>query len=303
MPAVFTTTRETLGAEGVQTSLRGGDEAAAKALRSHVEETGGYFEADIPLPKEESDLAAFENAVRLAREAGATVARAVLMGTRRYEVFNSLDEFREFRAAGERRLAMVEPFLKKHRLRLAIENHKDLLAAELGGLLGKISSEWIGALVDTGNNIALIEEPHAVVDALAPFALSVHLKDMAVQEWEQGFLLSEVPCGTGFLDLPRMIATLRGANPAIVFNLEMATRDPLRIPCRTPEFWATFPERRETSLPAGLSSGQGASAETAAAAHRRQTARRTTGGRGGQQPRLAGVDAPEHPLIREVRPC
>jgi hypothetical protein len=76
---------------------------------------------------------------------------------------------------------------------------------------------------------------------------------MAVQEWEQGFLLSEVPCGTGFLDLPRMIATLRGANPAIVFNLEMATRDPLRVPCRTPKFWATFPERREISLPAGLS--------------------------------------------------
>jgi 3-oxoisoapionate decarboxylase len=241
-----------LGAEGVQTSLRTGDMSAARDLRSHVEKTGGYFEADIPLPKLDGDLSAFEDAVRLAREAGASVARAVLMGTRRYEVFQTLGQFREFRAAGERRLADVEPLLKKHRLKLALENHKDLLAGELGELLGRISSEWLGALVDTGNNIALMEEPHAVVEALAPFALSVHLKDMAVQEWEQGFLLSEVPCGTGFLDLPRMIATLRKANPALVFNLEMATRDPLRVPCRTEEFWATFPDRRAAALPAAL---------------------------------------------------
>ena len=49
-----------------------------------------------------------------------------------------------------------------------------------------------------------------------------------------------------------MIATLRRANPALVFNLEMATRDPLRIPCLTPGYWATFPEREATHLSAAL---------------------------------------------------
>lgn len=241
-----------LGAEGVQNSLRGLDAASAGRLRTLVAQTGGYFEADVRLPKDEGGIAGFEQEVLLARETGATVARATLMNGRRYEVFKTIDEFREFRLRAGRSLALAEPVLRRHRLRLAVENHKDQTAAELVEMLREIGSGWIGALVDTGNNIALLEEPHAVVEALAPFAVSVHLKDMAVQPYPDGFLLSEVSLGTGFLNLPRIISTLHKANPAIVFNLEMATRDPLKVPCLTPGYWSTFPGRRETALDAAL---------------------------------------------------
>jgi hypothetical protein len=49
-----------------------------------------------------------------------------------------------------------------------------------------------------------------------------------------------------------MVAALRKANPAIVINLEMATRDPLRIPCLTDGYFATFPERKAALLEAAL---------------------------------------------------
>ena len=49
------------------------------------------------------------------------------------------------------------------------------------------------------------------MDEYAKWAFSVHLKDMAVQEYEHGFLLAEIPLGKGILDLKRMIATLHGA--------------------------------------------------------------------------------------------
>jgi len=230
-----------LGADGVQTSLRSNDSAIAKTIRGLVEESGGYYEGDLRLPKSESDLATFENEVHLVREAGATVARAVFTGGRRYEIFKSADEFRTFHENAAKTLTWIEPILQKHRLKVAFENHKDHTIAEIISLMRGISSEWIGVLVDTGNNIALLEDPDAVVTALAPFALSVHLKDMAVQPHEDGFLLSEVIPGTGMLDLPGMIATLKRANPAIVFNLEMATRDPLLVPCLRDDYYATFP--------------------------------------------------------------
>lgn len=242
----------TLGGDGVQTSLRGRDAGYAKALRAHVEESGGYFEGDIALPKAGENPEAFETDVRLVCDAGATVARAVLTGARRYESFKTLAEFRDFQAQSERRLAAVAPILKRHRLKLAIENHKDHTAPELAALLRKTDSEWVGITVDTGNNIALLEDPQAVIEALAPFAFTVHLKDMALQPYEDGFLLSEVPLGAGYLDLPRMVATLRKANPAIVFNIEMATRDPLKVPCRTDAYWTTFGARRDADLAAAL---------------------------------------------------
>src|SRR5207249_4830836 len=82
--------------------------------------------------------------------------------------------------------------------------------------------------------------PYEVVEAYAPWAFTTHLKDMAVAEYADGFQLAEVPLGDGFLDLKRIVATLRRARPEVRFNLEMITRDPLKVPCLTPRYWATF---------------------------------------------------------------
>ena len=46
--------------------------------------------------------------------------------------------------------------------------------------------------------------------------------------------------GEGFLDLPKKVGILRGANPQLAFSLELITRDPLKIPCLTEKYWATF---------------------------------------------------------------
>jgi sugar phosphate isomerase/epimerase len=241
-----------LGAEGAQTSLRSTDLAVAKQMRALAEESGGYYEADVRLPKSEADLAAFETEVRLARAAGAGVARAVFMGERRYEVFKSMDDFRRFEAQVEKTLALMEPVARRHGLKVAIENHKDHTADELAAHLRRLGSEWVGALVDTGNNVSLCEDPYEAIATLAPFAMSVHFKDMAVQPGDGGFLLSEVPLGAGALDLPRIIATLVKANPRLVFNLEMATRDPLRVPCLTDGYFVTFPEHKAKRLDATM---------------------------------------------------
>ncbi|MDQ6677202.1 MAG: sugar phosphate isomerase/epimerase, partial [Acidobacteriota bacterium] len=72
---------------------------------------------------------------------------------------------------------------------------------------------------------------------------STHVKDMGVEEFPDGFLLSEMPLGEGFLNLERMIAAIRAARPKTRFTLEMITRNPLVVPCLTEKYWATFPER------------------------------------------------------------
>jgi len=240
-----------IGAQGVQTHIA--DEPTAQKMRDRCESLGAYYEADIRFPKTERDLSAFEADVRHARLAGAAVARTVMLSGRRYETFKNVREFGEHQQQSETMLHQVEPLLKKHGLKLAIENHKDNLAAEFVPLLKRVSSEWIGVCVDTGNNLALLEEPYAVIEAIAPYALSVHLKDMAVQPADDGFLLSEVPFGTGFLDLKRIIATLLAANSSLIFNIEMGTRDPLHVPCLTARYWETFANRPAVELAHSLS--------------------------------------------------
>jgi len=229
-----------LGAGGVQVALGSKEPAYAAKVRASIESHGMYFEGQTSLPQNESDLVRFETDVRLAKEAGAEVIRTACLGGRRYETFDSAEAFGQFEKKSWRSLALAEPILRKHRVRLAIENHKDWHATELVNLLKRIGSEFVGACVDTGNNIALLEDPMEVVEALAPFAFSTHIKDMGVQEYENGFLLSEVPLGEGFLDLKHMIAVLDEANPKIQFMGEMITRDPLKLPFLADKYWATM---------------------------------------------------------------
>ena len=136
----------------------------------------------------------------------------------------------------DRALRVVE----KHGIPLALENHKDWTAAEIAALK---SSEQLGVCLDTGNNISLLDDPMEVVETLAPYAVSTHLKDMAVARYKDGFLLSEMPFGEGFLNLKQIVESVRRARPKTKITHEMITLNPLEVPCLTEKYWVTFPDR------------------------------------------------------------
>ena len=230
----------TLGAGGVQVEIGTKDEGYISKLRAKAAAYEMFVEGSADLPRDKTDVERFETNVRTANLAGAKVIRVVMMPGRRYERFSSAAEFRELSQKGFRSLELAEPVAARHRVLLAIENHKDHRIEEKLDVIKRLSSEYVGMCVDTGNSIALLEEPTEVVKAYAPYAFSVHLKDMAVREYEDGFLLSEVPLGEGFLDLANMVRIPRAAQPEVQFSLEMITRDPLRVPCLTEKYWATF---------------------------------------------------------------
>ena len=231
------------GAGGIQLEIGRRDETYAARLRRQAQDWEMFVEASIRPPRDQADLERFEAEVVTARNAGVSVVRTVLPSRgsgRRYEAFDSAEAFQKMRMQGRRMLELAEPVMARHRMRLAVENHKDERIPERLETLKAISSEYVGACVDTGNDLSFLEDPMAVVEAYAPWAFSVHLKDMAVQEYEDGFLLAEVPLGEGLLDLPRVVQVLRGRHPDVRFSLEMMTRDPLKVPCLTDRYWAAM---------------------------------------------------------------
>ncbi len=229
-----------IGAGGVQAHLPSNDRGYANKLRGLAEKYGMYVEAAVQLPREQGDLDDFKKAVQAAREAGALALRAVTLSRRRYETFDTVEAFTQFSQQAWKSLTLAEPIVRRQRMKLAIENHKDWRVDELVELLKRLSSESVGVTLDTGNNIALLDDPLRTVEVLAPYAYSVHLKDMAVEEYENGFLLSEVPFGEGFLDLKKIVAIIQRSQPNTRFTLEMITRDPLEVPVFTDKYWTTF---------------------------------------------------------------
>jgi sugar phosphate isomerase/epimerase len=202
---------------------------------------------NVALPRDESALEQFDSQIKASKDAGIIGIHAALTG-RRYEDFDSFDAFKANFDRCRKMVQIAEPILRKHKLPVWLENHKGWRSAEQAAWLRKLGSEWVGVHFDFGNNVSLCEDPMETLRNLLPFAHACHIKDMAVQPYEDGFLLSEVPLGEGFLDLKGMVGILQRKDPNIPLDLEMITRDPLKIPIYTGKYWATFDDT-ESPLP------------------------------------------------------
>lgn len=241
-PLTFLKHCHRLGAGGIQAHLGNMDPGAARSLRDFAERQDLFIDAIIQPPRDKTDLDRFTAEIRTAHDVGVQAVRTTIIPGRRYERFRTLAEFREFERRGEAMLNLAVPVLERHGVAFAVENHKDQRIDDRIGLLKRLSCEYIGACVDTGNSISLLDDPYEAVEALAPYAMTVHLKDQSLEMYEDGFLLGDVPLGQGSLDLKRMIRAIRKAKPDVRFALELITRDALKVPCLTDGYWATMPD-------------------------------------------------------------
>jgi len=228
-----------LGLAGVQTNPPSTDPDAIKRFRTRIEAYNMYLVCDPRLPRQKSEMDAFETQVKAYKEAGAIAFHAALTG-RRYEDFDSFGPWKTMFDSIKASVELAEPVLRKYQMRLGLENHKGYRAAEQADWLKRLGSEYVGVCFDFGNNLSLCEDPMDTLRTLLPYAFFAHLKDMAVEDYEDGFLLSEIPMGEGILDLKEMVRLLRQKDPNMIFELEMITRDPLKIPVYTTKYWATF---------------------------------------------------------------
>ena len=237
-------------ADGCQvdmTQLTSTEPAYLDGLRRHLAEAGLFVELSVGGPALEDDQR-FAAVAEIAGRLGATRLRVALLNGRRYEDFRSIDSWREFADHWRRTLPRAKARLERHRLSVGIENHKDWRADELVDLIRSVDSPFLGACIDFGNNLSLLEDPLDTVTKLAPYAVTTHLKDMAVRAYDRGFEMSEVPLGTGICPLAKMIDVIRAARPEAPLVLEMITRDPLKIPFRDDVYWATYEKRDEALL-------------------------------------------------------
>ena len=117
-------------------------------------------------------------------------------------------------------LGRLAPVAERADVILAIENHADYRGSELADVLQRVGSRAVGARFDSGNTYVAIEEPVAAAEALAPYTVSTHIKDVLV-EGEPGnrklpgglMALREVALGDGHVDLPRVVQLLAERGP------------------------------------------------------------------------------------------
>ncbi len=211
------------------------------AIRNKAESAGLYLEGSTRQARDDSGE--FEERLKLYQEMGVTNFRTTCLSGRRYETFGTLGEWRQAEIQFKKWLALSVRVCDRLKIKMGVENHKDWTTEEFVAVLKEYESEYLGVCLDMGNNVSLCDDPHETIDTLAPYAVNMHIKDIGVQSYEDGFLLAQVALGTGILDLKRITAMLKRCHPKINFTLEMMARNPLKIPCLTDRYWATMPHR------------------------------------------------------------
>jgi 3-oxoisoapionate decarboxylase len=103
------------------------------------------------------------------------------------------------------------PRLREAGVRLALENHDRLKAAEFREIVLRTDPEWVGICLDTVNSMGAGEGTGEVVATLAPHTLNLHLKDFAVERapHKMGFVVTGRPAGRGMLGIPWLLEEVR----------------------------------------------------------------------------------------------
>src|SRR5689334_6969708 len=108
-PLDFVAAAAKFGAAGIQIGIGVRDADYVQRLRNSLERHQMYLEGVAALPKTAADVARFNDELRTARSAGIDVVRTVCMNGRRYETYDSAEQFREFADQSWRALQLAEP--------------------------------------------------------------------------------------------------------------------------------------------------------------------------------------------------
>jgi 3-oxoisoapionate decarboxylase len=219
--------------------------AAAQRLGLHLETGTGAS-----LPRDLNDIKPsveyLRAAIRRASGMGSPIVRTLIAGDRdhlpKVSVQQVIDTMIKV-LRGVRSEAMDAG------LKIAIENHKDLLCWETRQVIEGAGKEFVGSYLDTGNPVFCMEDPMETVETLGPLAVTFHLRDSVVYETRNGAAVQWVPLGEGVVDFKKIVARGRELCPNVSVYIKPITgRPPVTMAYLDPEFMTKWRDLKGSTL-------------------------------------------------------
>lgn len=221
------------------------DEEFRDLLQHHNLRYVAEYMAVVDIPEDK-----FRTYLTRAAYAGAKVVRviisSVLCGERR-----TLAEGWEQRLRDTAdRLKAVLPIAADLGLCIAVENHQDAATADLLRLHAMVDYHpAFGITLDTGNPLAVGEEPTVAARQLALIIRHLHLKDYTIHFAPEGYRLVRCAAGDGVIDFPAILAAVRENGFAdLLPGIEIAAQATRTIPLLKDEWWGYYPQTPTTHL-------------------------------------------------------
>lgn len=149
------------------------------------------------------------------------------------------------------RLAELGPKFVDNGLVLAVENHQDFGSEELMEFC-EVGGDGIGITLDTGNPLAVAEDPVRFATTVAGKVRHVHLKDYRTFATPEGYRLVRCAIGEGCIPFPAIAEILTSGRGELTATLEPGALDSRHIKLLTAEWWDGYPPRSESDKSAPM---------------------------------------------------
>jgi len=126
-------------------------------------------------------------------------------------------------------------------LKLAIENHSgDMHSRELEAFVKEAGTDLAGVCIDSGNACWTLEDPHEVLERLAPYVVTSHMRDSAVWLSSEGLTIEWTRFGEGTVDIGRYVRTFAERCSGCAASVEVITNRQRTFDFRDPRFWDAY---------------------------------------------------------------
>jgi len=244
---------EELGARTIEFHngwFAGPGEAELRAFRERIERNGMTPVVSLGPPLEGVDTG-----IAAACAIGARIVRLglspVLSGDRAAQG----ERWPGMVAHARRTLREFAPGAAEHGLAFAIEDHQDFGSEELLGFCAEAGPN-VGICLDTGNPLAVGEEPAAFARKVALMVRHVHLKDYRAQWTEEGYRLVRCAIGDGCVSFREIAAILEEHHESLTASLEPGALEARHIRLFRESWWEGYPERSARELAPALAAAR-----------------------------------------------
>ena len=123
-------------------------------------------------------------------------------------------------------------------IRIAVENHAgDMQGRELRQLIETAGKDFVGAVLDSGNPVWTLEDPHVTLEAVAPYVVTSHVRDSALWRIPGGTAVMWTRMGEGNIDIESYLKRYMEACPGKPISLEIMVFAPRKFTWQDPKFW------------------------------------------------------------------
>jgi sugar phosphate isomerase/epimerase len=119
----------------------------------------------------------------------------------------------------------LKPLFADAGIKIAVENHDRFPVQVLRQVVEEAGTDWAGICFDTANSLGTLQGPNEALDALCPYVLNLHVKDVRARRESHmlGFRVEGTPVGKGSVDVREVVRRVRAANPEANAIIELWT--------------------------------------------------------------------------------